>query len=122
MTESELYRQGLELMRKMYGNEVGDLDFPLPQSDPAQKEWTAWCYGHLMQERGVLDLQTKVLTAISMLTCLGADELLRTWVQGALRLGCTADEIREAIITMQVYAGFPRMKQALVAIQDILEK
>ena len=122
MPESELYRQGIELLRNMYGNEVGDLDLPLPENDPAQKEWTAWCYGHMMQERGVIDLQTRALTAISMLTCIGADELIRTWAQGALSLGCNANEIREAIITMQIYAGFPRIKQALMAAQDILKE
>jgi len=112
---SELYRKGIELMRQMYADGVGDMDVALPPGDTWSKELTAWCYGHLMQERsvGVLDVKAKALCAIAMLTSLGKQEMLGIWIGGALRLGCTVDEIRETIISMTSYTGYPAVRDAL---------
>lgn len=115
MPDSDLFTSGLELVRKMYGNDIGDLDLPLAEGDPARREWTAWLYGHLMQERGVLDVKTRSLLAVAMLTALGEEEVLEKWVGGAINLGCSRSEIREAIVTTSVYAGYPRTRRALKA-------
>jgi 3-oxoadipate enol-lactonase/4-carboxymuconolactone decarboxylase len=113
MSESELFRKGRELMKLMFGDTTGDLDIPLPEGDPAQREWTAWTYGHLMQERGVLEPRTRALLALAMLTALGEEDMLGKWIRGSLKLGCQPEEIREMIITTSVYAGYPKTRRAL---------
>jgi 3-oxoadipate enol-lactonase/4-carboxymuconolactone decarboxylase len=120
MSESELFRKGKELMERMFGDAVGDLDLSLPEGDPAQREWTAWTYGHLMQERGVLDLKTRALLAVAMLTALGEEDMLSKWIRGSLKLGCRPEEIREMIITTSVYAGYPKTRRALKLAENAL--
>jgi 4-carboxymuconolactone decarboxylase len=120
--ESELYQKGLELMRRMYADGVGDMDVALPPDDTWHKELVAWCYGHLMQERnvGVLDVKTKALCAVAMLTCLGKQDMLSTWIEGSLNLGCTIEEVREIIISMTSYTGVPAVRDALATAEKVL--
>ena len=123
MTESAIYQKGVELAKKLFGHELGEfVDLPLSQGDELPQELTAWVYGYLMQERPGVSVRMKLLSAIAMLTCLGGEEMLAKWIKAALNYGCTADEIRETIITMGVYAGFPVTRAGLNVAQKVFDK
>ena len=57
--------------------------------------------------RGDLDLRTRSLVTIAGLTALGRPRALALNIEMALNNGATCQEIRETILQMAFYAGFP---------------
>lgn len=64
----------------------------------------AW--GNTWQREGI-DLKTRSLVTVAMLTALGRAHELRGHVRGALNNGATAEELREVFLHATVYCGFP---------------
>ena len=74
-----------------------------------------------MFSRPGLDLATRELLAVALLTSLGATEELTTHLRGALRTGATERQVREAILHAAVFVGFPRALAAMRVLQAYLE-
>lgn len=64
----------------------------------------AW--GTVWQRDG-LDLKTRSLLTVAMLTALGRQHELKGHVRGALNNGATPEELRELFLHATVYCGFP---------------
>ena len=64
----------------------------------------AW--GTVWQRDGV-DLKTRSLLTVAMLTALGRQQELKGHVRGALNNGATPEELRELFLHATVYCGFP---------------
>ena len=64
----------------------------------------AW--GTVWQRDG-LDLKTRSLMTVAMLTALGRQHELKGHVRGALNNGATPEELRELFLHATVYCGFP---------------
>lgn len=105
---SERYERGMKIRREVLGDEyVEDAlrnadDFSRPfQEILTEVAWgTAW-------SRGVLTRQERSLINVAMLAALGRSHELAIHLRGALRNGCTREQIREALIQAAVYAGMP---------------
>jgi len=70
--------------------------------------------------RQVLETRVKELVAIASLIALAdAKSHLRLRIQGALRLGCTKDELIEVIIQSIVHVGFTRATAALNLVREV---
>ena len=67
-----------------------------------------------------LDLKYRSLAVISALAATGHREELKAHLRGALNLGWTADELREALLQTSGYAGFPAAHEALRALSEII--
>jgi 4-carboxymuconolactone decarboxylase len=64
-------------------------------------------FGDIYQRPG-LDLKQRQIAAVAALCALGtAPAQLRTHICGALRVGCTKEEVIEVIIQTTIFAGFP---------------
>lgn len=71
--------------------------------------------------RSTLDEKTKELIAIASLTTRGIGEKqLAHHIEGALRSGCSREEILETIIQTIVFSGFPTAMNALMVAKDTL--
>ena len=82
----------------------------------------AFAYGDIYSRPG-LDLRMRELITVAALTALGnAPAQLASHVEGAMNAGCTREEIREAIIQMAVYAGFPAALNGLYAARDVFQR
>ena len=57
-----------------------------------------------------------------MLTSLGAEAELKTHLRGAMRAGASEQEVREALLFMVPYLGFPRVVAAFGQLQGLLER
>ena len=64
----------------------------------------AW--GTVWQRDGI-DLKTRSLVTVAMLTALGRSHELKGHVRGALNNGATPEELREIFLHATVYCGFP---------------
>src|SRR5229473_2090312 len=69
-----------------------------------------------------LELKYRSLVVVSVLAAIGQNEELKTHLRGALNLGWTADELREALLQMSGYAGFPAAHEALRVLSEIVKQ
>jgi 4-carboxymuconolactone decarboxylase len=60
-----------------------------------------------------LDLKTRILLTITVLTMLGNQDELRLHLQGALNLGHEPDDLVELFIQLMPYVGVPRVVPAM---------
>ena len=59
--------------------------------------------------------------SVSVLAATGhTNDELKTHLRGALNLGWTADELREALLQISGYAGFPATHEALDVLSEIV--
>ncbi len=107
MTQS-LFDRGLAARKAVLGADY--VEKSLAQADeftkPLQELVTEYCWGAIWTREG-LPRKTRSLLNIAMLTALNRQHELRLHVQGALRNGCTRQEIQEALLQATIYAGVP---------------
>ncbi|MGZ8156805.1 MAG: carboxymuconolactone decarboxylase family protein [Burkholderiales bacterium] len=109
----ELYERGLNLRRQIFGeqkidqimNELGEF------GEPLQHIINTYAYGDVWK-RGALPPRTKSLAVIALTAAIDRPDELRVHVQGALRNGCTPEEIREILLLVAVYCGIPAANAA----------
>ncbi len=125
-SSSSRFDDGLAVRRKVLGDTY--VEQALASADelgaPLQKLVTEFCWGSVWT-RGGLDHKTRSLLNVVMLASLNRPHELNLHLRGALRNGCTAEELREAILQVAVYAGIPagidamRQLRAVVSEQDL---
>ena len=73
--------------------------------------------------RETLDNKTKEQAVIAALTAMGtAAPQLKVHIHAALHVGCSPEEIREIIIQMCGYAGFPATLNAMGMLMEVLKE
>ena len=105
-TRDERYRRGVDLVGRLgpVKGIVSSLDDIAPDLGRLSVEFSV---ADILARPG-LDLRTRMLCTIAALTALGtAAPEMKAQIGGALRVGCTEEEIIEAIMQMCVWAGFP---------------
>ncbi|RAR38965.1 carboxymuconolactone decarboxylase family protein [Paenibacillus sp. MDMC362] len=105
---TENYKKGLEVLAKIdpdnYQNIVNSFkDSVSPDLGTLAVEFN---YGQIFSRPG-LDLKSRLLATVAGLTSLGNTEQLKFYINGALNVGWTEEEIVEAMMQMLIYAGFP---------------
>jgi 4-carboxymuconolactone decarboxylase len=87
---------------------------------PMQEFITANAWGNVWQRQG-LDLKTRSLITVAMLTAQGKHQELKAHVRGALTNGATPEEIRELMLHATVYCGFPTAIDAFRSAAEVIE-
>lgn len=119
---SDKYKAGMTVRREVLGDEYVDkaiantTDFTKPLQDMITEN----CWGEIWT-RGVLPKRTRSLINIATLAALKASTELKIHVHGALRNGCTAEEIQEVLLQSTVYCGVPSGIEAFRAAKDVIE-
>jgi len=81
-----------------------------------------YAFGDIYSRDG-LDLKSKEIATVAALTALGnAQPQLKVHLNGALNVGCTVNEIKEVILQMSAYSGFPTCINAMNALKDVLNE
>jgi 4-carboxymuconolactone decarboxylase len=108
--------RGLEKMREVYG-------WNLPVVEGAFTELTV---DHLFAEiwsRDVLSIRDRRLLLIGLLVGYGLDDVVELQLESALKLEeATPDELREIVIFLAHYAGWPRAAKLHAVVEKILAK
>lgn len=71
-------------------------------------------------ENGVLDARAKAMVPISVLTASGDIGRLKTALNDGLDAGLTVSEIKEILVHLYAYAGFPRSLNGIIAFMDVM--
>lgn len=103
----DLYERGLAIRRAVLGEEYVS---KATQTDDFTRDFqrlvSEYCWGFAWSGGG-LSLSQRSLNNICILATLNRMEELELHLRGALRNGCTLEEIRETLIQITIYAGVP---------------
>ncbi len=112
----------MAVRREVLGDEYVDkaLAATTPLTAELQRILTEYCWGAIWTRPG-LDRRTRSLVNIGMLTALNRPHELRTHVRGALRNGCSKDEIVEVLLQAMIYCGAPAGVDSFRAAREVLE-
>ena len=119
---NDKYKAGMAVRREVLGDEyvdkavAGTTDF----TEPLQNMVVESCWGEVWT-RGVLPKKTRSLITIAMLAALKMSTELKAHVLGALRIGCTVEEIQETLLQSTVYCGIPSGVEAFRAAREVIE-
>ena len=104
----ELYDKGLAVRREVLGAEY--VDKALAAADdfnrPMQELVTQYCWGEIWNQPE-LPRRTRSLINIAMISALNRPHELALHVRGALRNGCSKEEIRAVLLQVAIYCGVP---------------
>ena len=102
------FQAGLKTRRQVMGDDFVDRAFAAATdfTTPLQHHITRNAWGDVWQRPG-LDLKTRSLVTVAMLTALGRQHELKGHVRGALRNGASVQEIQEVLLHAGIYCGVP---------------
>jgi 4-carboxymuconolactone decarboxylase len=122
MDQDQQFKQGLEMRKRVMGDAFVDKAFanldaftePL-QAFITRNAWgTSWC-------REGLDLKTRSLITLSMLTALGRATEIKGHVRGAINNGASMEEIQEVLLHAAIYCGMPLAIDAFRSAHEVLK-
>ena len=122
MTADETYEAGMAVRRQVLGDAYVDramasaTEFTAPFQEFAHRH--AW--GGTWAREG-LDLRTRSIVTLAVLTALRAHEEIELHVRGALNNGLTPAEISEILLHAGVYAGAPAARSAFAAAARVID-
>ena len=113
MDTQEQHDRGLELRRKLFGHEAVETRMNAcgEFGKPLQHIINAYAYGDVWQ-RSALPLATKSLVMVGMMAAAGHANELRVHLKGAVKNGCSMDEIQEVLLLLTLYCGIPAANEA----------
>ena len=117
----DAYAQGLATRTQVMGEAFvsSALANATPFTQPIQEHITRAAWGDVWQRPG-LDLKTRSLITVAMLTALGKQNELRGHVRGALNNGATEQEIQEVLLHAAVYCGVPTAVEAFRSANEVV--
>jgi 4-carboxymuconolactone decarboxylase len=118
---NDRYVSGLERRKQVMGSDFVERAFSNAneftqalQDFITENAWgTVWC-------REGIDLKTRSLVTVAMLTALGRHHELAGHVRGALNNGASPDELREVLLHAAVYCGVPLAAEAFRCADEVL--
>jgi 4-carboxymuconolactone decarboxylase len=125
MSESELYRRGAAMRRKLMGEAAVEKAAKEVYSDPVMKKFievaTETVFGALWTRPG-LDLKTRALICVVSDTCMGREPELALHLRMALRQGWTEEELTEVILHLLGYVGAPVVRESMMVASKVFKE
>ena len=119
---ADRYEDGMKVRREVLGDEHVDrsLERVTELTREFQELITRYAWGEIWTRPG-LDRKTRSAVTIMALVALGRFDELELHLNGALRNGLTADEIKEVLLQATVYCGVPAGNSAFAVARKVLE-
>lgn len=122
MADEKAYEKGLEVRKELWGQEGIDR---LKNYEAVDKDFARliveYPFGSVWG-REKLDLKSRSMCTVAVLTALNRAPELDIHIRGALNLGITKEEILEILIHVGVYAGLPVTVEALRVARKIFDE
>ena len=117
----ELYKNGMAVRRQVLGDAY--VDKATANVDDFNRDFqrivTEYCWGEVWT-RQVLTNKQRSLNNLCIIATLNRAAEFEIHVRGALRNGCTPEEIRDTLIQVAVYAGIPAGVEAFRIARKVL--
>jgi 4-carboxymuconolactone decarboxylase len=117
MAEDARHARGVEVMEKLFGR--------VPEPDDVNAEAMQVTIDHLFGDiwtRPALGHRDRELITVAVITALGFERQLRVHLKGALRAGVGRDEIKEMMLHIAHYAGWPAAMTGLGVAREVFEE
>ena len=119
---SEKYENGMKVRRQVLGDAY--VDKASANVDDFNREFqrivTEYCWGEVWT-RQVLTNKQRSLNNLCILASLNRSHEFKLHFRGALRNGCSLDELRDTLIQVMVYAGVPAGVEAFRLAREVLD-
>jgi len=104
----ELFKKGLEIRKSVLGADFVEKSIAAADdfNMPLQRLVTEYCWGACWGREG-LPKKIRSMLNIAMISTLNRNHELKMHVKGAIRNGCTKEEIREVLLQVAIYSGVP---------------
>lgn len=119
--DEERYRAGLTIQEPLYGSEIREKYAYLPETfaEAVPRFLTEFCFGDFYTREG-LDKKERELLIFVLLSALGSADLqVYSHAAGALKAGCTKEDLLASLLHAMPYMGFPRMLNALNSLRPL---
>ena len=117
MPDSEAYRKGSEMRRKLLGDAYVENSNKTVYTDPMMRKFidvaTENIFGSLWTRPG-LDLKTRTLVCVVSDAATGQEPELAIHLRMALRQGWTEEELTEVLLHLSGYVGAPLVREAFI--------
>ncbi|MDG4846688.1 carboxymuconolactone decarboxylase family protein [Peribacillus frigoritolerans] len=119
--EENRFDKGLAVQVKIFGDVIKKMQESAPSNQKHIQEYlSTFCFGDLYT-RGGLDLKTRELLTLCIITALGgAEGQVKAHVQGNKNVGNDKETLIAAITHCLPYMGFPRTLNALACVNKII--
>jgi 4-carboxymuconolactone decarboxylase len=123
MDTQELHDRGLKLRTEMFGREAVEKRMAAfgEFGKPLQHIINAYAYGDVWS-RSALPPATKSLAMIAMMAAAGHPNELRVHLKGALKNGCSVEQIQEILLLVTLYCGIPAANEAHRVAAEVLRE
>ncbi|WP_116475375.1 carboxymuconolactone decarboxylase family protein [Zobellella maritima] len=120
---TDKFEKGLGIRKQVLGDEYVNrsLESADDFSMPLQKLVTEYCWGEIWG-RETLDLKTRSIINLSMITALNRPHELKLHVRGALNNGLSREEIREVLLQAAIYCGVPAAIDAFRVAREVFDE
>ena len=121
--ESERFNRGWEKLKEIDDEAGKKVIESLKEISPDLGRFIIeYSFGDIYSRDG-LDLKSKEIAVVAALTALGnARPQLKVHLNGALNTGNSVDELKEVVLQMSVYAGFPSAINGMNALKEVLQE
>ncbi|AAK42990.1 gamma carboxymuconolactone decarboxylase [Saccharolobus solfataricus] len=120
----KLYEKGLEVRKKVMGREY--VEKSLSQTTDFNRELqemvTIFAWGLIWTRDDVIPKKIRSLINIGILSCLNRQNELKLHVKGAIRNGCTEEEIKEVLLQVGAYCGLPAAMDSFRIAQEAIKE
>ena len=123
LDDKDLHDRGLKLRIEMFGREAVEKRMTAfgEFGKPLQHIINAYAYGDVWS-RTALPPETKSLAMVAMMAAAGHANELRVHLKGALKNGCTAEQIQEILLLLTLYCGIPASNEAHRIATEVLRE
>jgi 4-carboxymuconolactone decarboxylase len=121
LVSEDLYTKGMRIRRQVLGDEY--VDRAVQATDEFSADFqhivSEWCWGGTWGREG-LSFKQRSLNNLCLLAALNRPAEFEVHFRGALRNGCSREELRETLIQIAVYAGIPAGVEAFRIARKVL--
>src|SRR5262249_15206490 len=125
MAESENYRKGMEMRRKLMGDAAVQQMAQGTYSDPVMRKFLDVAienvFGALWTRPG-LDIKTRALICVVSDVCTGREPELALHLRMALRQGWTEEELTETLLHLSGYVGVPLIRESMLMASKVFRE
>src|SRR5207302_10630192 len=125
MAESETYRRGREVRRRLLGDAYVEKIDRTMYDDPTMRKFidlaTETAFGMVWTRPG-LDLKTRTLVCVVSDAATGREPELAIHLRMALRQGWTQEELTETLLHMSGYVGVPIIRECMLTASRVFSE
>ena len=125
LMKDELFARGYEIRRQAFGDAVVEADAAVRMNDEFQRPM--WQHGvqaawGLLWSRPGLDARARSIATLSALVALNVPDEIEKHVRAAVSNGLTKVELRELLLHLSTYCGFPKAASAFKIASAVMKE